>query len=596
LPGVVPRHQSGNAAPPSGHFNQAQSDPYLARRKVYLIALAVALAVGGGFWVAKHPDSLTLAANFSQNMLRKFGVLKAPLEEDKDEIPQVKKMLPTNESELDRAISTGSCANITHAGLSEVENQNLSILSRVRVADCFVAGGSYSDADRMFRPLRSRFQKMQEKSIVSEEVGAGLHEGFVLSVVSYLKTGRYADATKTISGRCRTWEPTPVCVAKLLVSQRLGNSDEVAFGYETISPNGAALVPGVRGFLNLVGAQVASFKGVPFIADERYGIALKSVSKDSATLLREIYETWGADLFRRRDGNGLTRLTNRAQQESSVIDNAVSWKFLLLRDFLDQQKGPQAMARFLSRSDVLYRSKQDFRFLTLIGKEAIEWNQGKKFSDVINDARNEMQNTLHADSKIISEFNIWRLRALIAENKSRETIREIDIHEHAYGPTNLSKHFRGIAYLADSQNPRAPMQAAREFKQAASLRLTWESQYGLAVSLLRAKDVPGAQAAVKTMASIQGGQIANMWYSLALAELMIAMRKPLEAINLLDGVKKLYPDSIKALEVRAIALRALGRLPEAQGAENRADEMLRKVRYWATTEGKSSPFGPYAFL
>jgi predicted Zn-dependent protease len=177
-----------------------------------------------------------------------------------------------------------------------------------------------------------------------------------------------------------------------------------------------------------------------------------------------------------------------------------------------------------------------------------------------------------------------------------ELFKELAGHEQTFGSSYITRHFRGIAYMNTNQDPKSQLLAAREFRAASDENSSWQSLYGLAVSLVRAGEPALAQPVIKKLEAIQTNTLSNRWYSLALAELLIAVDKPKDALTLLDKLLHLDPRSVKSWELKEAALRKVQKRAEATAAGQTVDDLQRKAGYWNTKEGQSAPLGPLVFI
>jgi hypothetical protein len=394
-------------------YQLAQSDPYIARRRLFLLLFLASLMGGAAYALIKYPELLKAL----KTSYEKYVSAPAPMPSIQDDHvgAVAEKADLTFTPELRAAIASGDCGGIIQAGLREVGNDRLATAARVRIIDCFLAGGNYGDAEMMLRPIRSRLAKMSERAINQEALDAGIGESFILSAIAYMKVARFSDATKMVNGRCQTWALTSVCLAKLLVDVKLGNANSAAVGFEAMSIDIGRANPTTRAVMHYIGAQIAVAKNVSVIADDEHGIALKNAPKSNAMLIHEIYNSWSLDLYKRKDLAGLGRLTGKLQQEAAAIDGSLGWKLLMYREFIDSQKGPDAMKKFLNRPDFSAHARRDYEFLITIGPEALAWNQAKRFSELTNDARTDLQGKYSADTTALSKLSVWRLRALLGQ-------------------------------------------------------------------------------------------------------------------------------------------------------------------------------------
>ncbi|MEZ4744231.1 MAG: hypothetical protein R3B45_17565 [Bdellovibrionota bacterium] len=583
-------------------FRQAQSDPYIARRKNFIVftMTVIVCLLAYVFFTNKPLQKIVL-----EFAIETVDDIKGKILRDSNK-SQIKKTSKRHKGlsdstiveEMRQALATDNCGMITQVGLKGVKSRSLSVMSRVRVADCFQVKNNSTDANIVLKSVKTDMLKMSDTTIKNSMIkGTGYGEGYLLSILILISQGRIDDALLFGKNRCLSWKFSPTCVGKILLMAMSGKLNVANSGYKMIAPGSARGAEVSRAYYYYAGGRLASLQGQSSASDERYSKASRLSTKSNAALSKEIYNAWSLDLYLRKDTANLTKLAHKLRQNpTKVSEEDIMWKILLYKSLIDPKQGSKNLKKFFEHQSTGYKVRGDYEFALAIGSDSIRWNLSRPYSAFLSEINGYLRTRQHASSAIMSRLDLWNIRSNIALGQYDRTFRMIENYEKRYGKSYLTRHIKGIAYMNLNGHSSSQLLAAREFRASISKRPNWQGYYGLAISLLHAEELRAAWQAIKKLERMVTTNVGKKWHALALAEYLIADGKAKGALELIHKILASDPNSITAWEIKAVAHRKLIQAHEARRAQQKADSLHQTIGYLNSDEGINSPIGPLALI
>lgn len=474
----------------------------------------------------------------------------------------------------------------------------MSVGQRTHLAECHLLIDDPSGAEEALKPLRAQIGRADEKLLNAMKANDTLADALLILTQAYSRQGKPRAADDLLSGRCRRWEQTNSCVAKLVVA-----TERKAVRYDS---EGMALLFGSRGRLDgkaqarlwLAGAQLALDAGKPQTADQRYDLALQAAPLDALSLRKQIFEAEAIDLYHRGEALRLKRTVVQAMNELAPLTKGAKLKLQILFELSATRNKAKTVQTLLSREDVSWRARGDFDLIEILGPESIKTRNEDPYLVLLRHTAERYSAKYKTSGSILKKLVTWEVRALLAKGQIDKVRERVSVYEKSYGKDAWSRHVIGITYMIESSAQRYQVLAAQEFQEAVRLKAApqyqWEPLLALGLALTRAGKLEQASAVIKDLDRTIRAKGQKYWVDMLKAEWYLQRQTYPSALAILNAWIKAEPGFVTPRRLRLQVFQKMARKAESEQEQGAIDELNRATRYVGSREGLSSPIGVMA--
>ena len=313
--------------------------------------------------------------------------------------------------------------------------------------------------------------------------------------------------------------------------------------------------------------------------------------------LSYVYETLMRYVYRygsKEQTKALHRLASRQLQEEH--DKASWWL-----DFVAKLKLSDA-----KRREILYvvSSQGNFSgmydnldFITIIGMESVKLGYSNALKTVINRIRRYQQRTWkNQASETLKFLEQWRIRIMVARLYNSEVLKNLKNYEKYYEKDYFYCFFYGTTQMRMMGERGSHTPPTALLARTLAKRDVWDSNYAYALALLRSGKAALLARHMPKLKRRANTSIRKNWLFLLRAEVKISSGKHTAAIKDLRSYIAKHPRSFTAHRLLIVAYMRAKQQKEAMVVRKVYDRLQKRVPYYSTEEGMTSPLGPFAML
>jgi hypothetical protein len=587
------RQESAMPTALSHHMFDSARDTQKKSFKLLLIGLCIALAAA----FALLPDFRTRTMRTFENAKSSLvGLVRPPRKAKKKRRVAHSVEAPT-EVEVRREASEpslvnlkGSCGSLTKA--VSASDSRLTVKERIAVAECFLVLDNPHSAEEMLSPLKRKIISASEADLNAQKSSGTLADAQQLLVVAYLKMAKSREADELLRGRCRRWEQTNTCVAKLLVHvDRRYDAAPLKGIFETRG----RLDRKAQARLWYAGAQLALQDNRPTVADQRYTMAFAAAPKDAVALRKQIYELQAVDLYHRGEVIRLKSVVAAAQTDLGRLDPKSKIKLAVLGELVSSPDKSRTVKKLLTREDITFRARGDLDLIDILGPESMRFGLESDYLRLLSRTRTHYGERFRASASALRRLSMWEIRSTISQKSYDAALQLLARHETSYGKEPVVHHLRGLVYLLQDPSPKYALLAANEFQQAIRSKGKWESLYALGITLIRAGQTPQVPAVIKDLERTVATSGQRFWTDMLKVQWYVAVGKLVNAAKLLQDWTRKEPGYSVPRELLMDVFGKMGNKTGAEEQERVLDDLRRRQPGGQTPEAFASPLGALAY-
>lgn len=564
----------------------AVSDPYRQRMKLIRVLLLLGFISGVGVKFFTDKSWQVAALRFVDLNTDDELVGQVPRENFRAD-----RKVHSKKSEWLKNIDGKRCETIIRRGARIYQGAALASKVRFRLADCFFTARYFSQAELLIKPLLyTKFSKrFINKSIKTTN---GLGEIYLLYVQLLIREGRLVQAQELSKSMCSSWSENYACLGWLMSEVSLGDYSVANTYYTKMSRSSFVKGYFLKPYLLLIGAKIAQYNNQFLLVESRLKSAFRSSSDKVNFLLKELYTERLHIAFVRKKLPVVRSLSSRIYEGKKFLNNEIYWKFVLLRDLLSSKNPQQVLRSFFMHFDSLKKARVDLNFVEIISLYAIKQNQGKMTENFLNDAYNLFKDVFKADESILLKLRLLLMRAYVSSRDFRMSVRSA-MPMRKTNNSYIFHHLKAISFMLSSSSERAQLAAAKEFQVALREKKTWQSRFGLALSLLRAKDLRRSHKVIYQLSRLSLPGVGVYWFNLLQAEWLLANKQSSKAL-LLVNKQLAFKKTMHALELKIAILKNMNKGKGVQKVQMDIDYILRQGS--KGLESLVSPLSALVFL
>ena len=248
----------------------------------------------------------------------------------------------------------------------------------------------------------------------------------------------------------------------------------------------------------------------------------------------------------------------------------------------------------LSSKDNFARMYDNFDFLNIIGVESIYFGYSVLWETVIKRIQRYQKRVWKAEAReAVQLLQQWRTRILVARKRTREVIKNLKAYANSYGKDYFYCSFLGMA-LMNMPGKSGAQTSTTLLAHSLSLRDSWDNNYAYALALLKNDRIAQLTSHMRKLKQLAITPVHKKWLFLLRAEIKISRGRHNVAINDLRGYIAKHPHSFVAHRLLVTAYMRANRPREAVVVRKAYDRLQKRVPYYSTEEGLSSPIGALA--
>jgi len=402
---------------------------------------------------------------------------------------------------------------------------------------------------------------------------------YVTQVYDDLMQGRIASAERLVKDRCRVWQQSNTCVAKLLVlsSQRRvpGLLRDTSFLFKSEGQ----LAPLVQTYLLYAGGVVAHMEGQMTISDQRLRRAMSIVPKSAGGLKQDIALRSSIIYLSRGELLAAKRAVNTVSSPNASL--------ALVESLIRPGQKVTQLKRIFAAEKTLETLRAHPELIDLLGAEAFRQNMASDFAKLTE----RLEKTRGVSKDVRKAARQWQIRGLISKGNGEKARMLLANYGREFGDDSWVNHFDGIALLAQSQGREQATAAAMKFQDALRSGRQWESLWALGYALIRAERPEEVGPVLAELERLMQAQGQRYWVDLLKAEWYLATDKYLSAQKIMTSWRKKAPERQGPVRLSIGLYKKMGKKTELKMEELALKDLGKKGAYWASPEGLASPLG-----
>ncbi len=417
--------------------------------------------------------------------------------------------------------------------------------------------------------------ELNKTPYLKNELGAR----YLTQVADDLFAGRLSVAEKLVKDRCRVWQQTNTCVAKLLVLAKTGTNQSLLRETSFLFKTEGALSPIAQSFLLYAGGVIAHREGQSGISDQRFQRALRVVPRAAEVFKQEIalraaiiYLSRGELLPAKRAIKTVSKLSGPLEMVESLIRPG--------------SKTSQLRRIFGAEKTILILAQHPELF-DLLGVEAFKQNMSKEFVSLL-DRFSKSRATAKDGLRLAAQ---WKIRLALAGGHMQKARSLLASYARDLGDDAFVSHMEGIALLAQNQNENQAVAAAMKFQDALRYGRSWETLWALGYALIRANKGNEVGAVLGELERTAHANGQRYWIDLLKGEWYLASEKFLLAQKIVMVWRGKAPERQGPMRLSIGIYRKLGKASDVKKEEEALKRAMQKASYWVSAEGLSSPLG-----
>ncbi len=461
---------------------------------------------------------------------------------------------------------------------SRISNiSELEFKAQFAIAECYYLRGDYL---RSYQLLHKNKHQLQDESLI-------------LYTILLLKRRQFGTVRTLLQGRCAQPERSEhffPCLAQALLRM-------LQFGHVS-SVTEPSIMHQNNPYSAIAWLLQALYQG-DYTASSNYVTLATSTGERSnrRAALSYVYETLMRFTYPRGSATQIKRLHDLAVQNLSDEHAAASWWVRFLAKLGTAKAKKREVLHALSSEDNFGKMYDNLDFLNLLGIESIYLGHDAALETVINRIWQYQKRTWHAEAEEAIQFlQQWKTRILVARKRSREVIKSLKDYASNYGKDYFYCFFLGVALMNVTGKSGTYKSPKALLARSLSLRDSWENNYAYAIVLLKSGQATPLAKHMHKLKRMSTSPVHKKWLFLLRAEIKISRGKHAAAIRGLRDYIAKHPHSFAAHRLLVAAYMRAHRPREASVVRKAYDRLQKRVPYYSTDEGMSSPTGPFALL
>ena len=448
---------------------------------------------------------------------------------------------------------------------------------QLAIAECYYLRGDYLQSYRLL-------QDKQEQ----------LHnDALMLFTILLLKRRQFKAVTTLTQGKCVSPEREnsffPCLARALLQLQQSGQTT-----YNT-RPAG---ISGNNPYSSLAWLLLA-------LRQRNYDVSSEYLSKATAigaksnrrVALSYVYETLMRYVYRygsKGQTKTLQQVASRQLREEHV--NALWWPNFVAKLRLTDVKRREILHAVSSQGN-FSRMYDNLDFINIIGIESVHLGFSDSLETVINRIQQYQKRTWKNQAKETMKFlEQWKIRIMVARQYNSDVLKNLKKYAKNFKKDYFYCFFYGTTLMRMMGKSGSSTPPTALLARTLTKRDVWDSNYAYGLALLRSGKAAPLARHMPKLKRLANTSVRKNWLFLLRAEVKISSGKHNAAIEDLRSYIARNPRSFTAHRLLAAAYVRAKQQKEAMVVRKAYDRLQKRVPYYSTEEGKTSPLGPFAML
>ena len=313
--------------------------------------------------------------------------------------------------------------------------------------------------------------------------------------------------------------------------------------------------------------------------------------------LSYVYETLMRHVYRygsKEQAKVLQQVASRQLREEHA--NASWWLHFVAKLKLTKVKRREIL-QAVSSSGNFSRMYNNLDFMTIIGMESVYLGYSDALETVINRIHQYQKRTWKKQTKETLKFiEQWKIRIMVSRQYNGDTLKKLKNYRKYYKKDSFYYFFYGTTLMRMMGKSGSHTSPTALLARTLSKRDVWDSNYAYALALLRSGKAAPLSKHMPKLKRMANTPVRKNWLFLLRAEVKISSGKHTAAIEDLRSYIARHPHSFTAHRLLIAAYLRAKQQKEAMVVRKTYDRLQKRVPYYSTEEGKTSPLGPFALL
>ena len=458
--------------------------------------------------------------------------------------------------------------------------RNLSKLEfneQLAIAECYYLRGDYLQSYRLLQDKQEQLD----------------NEALMLFTLLLLKRRQFEAVSALLQGKCvspnRASSFFPCLAKALLQLQQYGSTT-----YNT-RPTG---ISASNSYSSIAWLLLA-------LQNKNYDVSSTYFAKASAAGVRSnrrvalsyVYETLMRYVYRYGSKEQTKALYKVASQHlHEEHGNTLWWLHFTGKLRLTEVKGREILHAVTSQGN-FSRMYDNLDFITIIGIESVNLGYVDSLETGINKIRQYQKRTWKNQAKETLKFlEQWKIRIMVASQHNSDVLINLKNYKKNHKEDYFYNFFYGTTMMRIIGQHGSHASPTALLARTLSQHDVWESNYAYALALLRSGKAALLAKHMPKLKRMTDTSVRKNWLFLLRAEIKISSGKHTAAIEDLRRYIARHPHSFTAHRLLVAAYLRAKQQKEAMVVRKAYDRLQKRVLYYSTEEGKTSPLGPFAML